>query len=163
MEQDDAHSQGYHNHNSCPEHQRRSGIDIRDEPSKRADIRHQKNPQPDLKVCDLLFRNVEVGHENLASGGYVLERIHEACADVFGCALTSRMTRREAVGVDAAVRPHVAIHGGGALGGGFFIRATGEPAAATHFFSNSSRVMIFGAPQLRTQFGPKRKLASDPN
>jgi hypothetical protein len=37
--------------------------EIGDEPSKDADIRYRKNPQPDFEIGNLLLFNVKLGHD----------------------------------------------------------------------------------------------------
>ena len=61
MEQKNPRGQGYHDNHGRREQKSGCRVDIRNEPSKSADIRHQKNSQPDFQVGDLFFRDIQVG------------------------------------------------------------------------------------------------------
>ena len=62
MEHKYANRQGYNRYDCRPQQKFGGRFDIRDEPSEGADIRYNKNSQPDLEIGNLFSRHVQFGH-----------------------------------------------------------------------------------------------------
>jgi len=79
MQQEDTSGYGYNGCDSSPQKRCGSSAEIGYEPPEDADIRYDKNSQPDLEISNLLLCNVKLGHEVNTSRRYFYKDTPGSC------------------------------------------------------------------------------------